>query len=152
MRLCKKWSISPYYRAINYEIYYNLAYIELNLNVAYGNQKKTKESDEARTKKRKLNRVAETREYWAKMEESGESFESWQQRGFKTPTKPKKPKPKAKPKKEVKKKAAKKNESRRSVLGPSDLQRNEDQGKVRSSSVVKSLLIFSKLFNKIEIQ
>ena len=96
---------------MNYEIYYNLAYIELNLNVAYGNQKKTKESDEARTKKRKLNRVAETREYWAKMEESGESFESWQQRGFKTPTKPKKPKPKAKPKKEVKKKAAKKKTS-----------------------------------------
>ena len=56
---------------------------------------------------------AETREHWAKMEKSGESFESWQQRGFKTPTKPKKPKPKPKPKKAVKKKAAKKRVSKK---------------------------------------
>ena len=61
-------------------------------------REKTKESDEARTKKRKLHRVAETRAHWTEMEKSGKSFESWQQSGFKTPTKPKKPKPKPKKK------------------------------------------------------
>ena len=91
-------------------------------------REKAIERDETRTKKRKLNRVTKTRELWEEMEKSEKSFESWQQTGLKTPTKPRKPKPKPK---QTKKKAKKRVSKKRALTKRSSKKRV--QGKVRSS-------------------
>ena len=70
------------------------------------------ESDEAKTKKRKLTRVTETRALWDQMEKSGEPFETWEKQGFKTPKKPKKPKPTLSNKRKAAKKRASKKRPR----------------------------------------
>ena len=107
----------------------------LKLKIAQNPSPKTKryrekaiERDETRTKKRKLNRVTKTRELWEEMEKSEKSFESWQQTGLKTPTKPRKPKPKPK---KTKKKAKKRVSKKRALTKRSSKKRV--QGKVRSS-------------------
>ena len=81
------------------------------------------------------------------MEKSGESFESWQQRGFKTPTKPKKPKPK---------KSSEEESCQKTSLEEacSDQAIFKETGTKDWSEVVlnRSKFIVSKLFDKIEIQ